>query len=294
MKMAEPPSTVTPDLSTDDSEALPDYAAQLEAFHRAFAAELKSAVAALPLAPQMKVLDVGCGDGFYTGLLAERLLSPGRVVALDVDPSFLAVARRNPALSEARCEVDFVQADLANLPATCQECDLVWCAQSLYSLPDPLAALRQMAAAARPGGIVAVLENDTLHQLLLPWPIHLEIAVRAAELLAFSQESQQPSKFYVGRMLPAVFAQAGLEPLGFQTQCIDRQAPLSRELERFLQSYLARMWERVGPHVAPEFGEELRELSDPASDKYLPRQEWFTVSCLNVLVWGRRPAGPGA
>jgi len=268
---------------------LPDYAAQMEAFHSAFAAELRAAIATLPLTPQMKVLDVGCGDGFYMGLLAERLLSPGRVVGLDVDTNFLAVAQRNPALCEARCEVDFVQADLANLPDACRECDLVWCAQSLYSLPEPIAALRQMREAVKPGGIVAVLENDTLHQLLLPWPIHLEIAVRAAELLAFSQESHKPSKFYVGRKLPAVFAQAGLEPLGFQTQCIDRQAPLGRDLEEFLKSYLQRMHERVSAHIEPRFAEELRELSNPASEKYLPRQEWFTVSCVNVLVWGRRP-----
>lgn len=287
--MAELPSPVTTNSAAEAPESLPDYAVQMEAFHQAFAAELKAAIASLPLTPQMKVLDVGCGDGFYSGLLAERLLSPGRVIALDVDPSFLAVAGRNPALRDARCKVSFVQADLAALPDECQECDLVWCAQSLYSLPEPIAALRQMAAAAKPGGIVAVLENDTLHQLLLPWPIHLEIAVRAAELLAFSQESHKPSKYYVGRQLPAVFAEAGLEPLGFQTQCIDRQAPLSRELESFLQSYLERMHERVSPHIAGQFAEELRQLSDPAGDQYLLRQPWFTVSCLNVLVWGRRP-----
>ena len=287
--MEDSSPAVTTHSDAETGEELPDYAAQIEAFHLAFAAELKAAIAALPLTPQMKVLDVGCGDGFYTGLLAERLLTPGRVIGLDVDPNFLAVAGRNPAVREARCEVDFVQADLANLPAECQNCDLVWCAQSLYSLPEPIAALRQMMAAAKPGGIVAVLENDTLHQLLLPWPIHLEIAVRAAELLAFSQESHKPSKYYVGRKLPAVFAQAGLEPLGFQTQCIDRQAPLDRNLEAFLQSYLERMHERVSPHIDPQVAGELKELSDPASEKYLPRQDWFTVSCLNVLVWGRRP-----
>lgn len=272
-----------------DEANLPDYADQMDAFHRAFAAELRAAIATLPLSPQMKVLDVGCGDGFYMGLLAERLLRPGRVVGLDVDPNFLAVARRNPALREARCELDFVEADLGKLPEACRDCDLVWCAQSLYSLPEPIAALRQMRSAARPGGIVAVLENDTLHQLLLPWPIHLEIAVRSAELRAFAHESHKPSKFYVGRKLPAVFAQAGLEPLGFQTQCIDRQAPLDRDLEAFLQSYLERMRERVSSFLEPQLATELHELSDPASEKYLLRQEWFTVSCVNVLVWGRRP-----
>jgi ubiquinone/menaquinone biosynthesis C-methylase UbiE len=285
--MATSQSPVT--LSPEVADALPAYAGQMDAFHRAFSAELKSAINALPLTPQMKVLDVGCGDGFYAGLLAERLVSPGKVIALDVDPNFLAVAQQNPALADARCELAFVEADLAGLPETCKACDLVWCAQSLYSLPEPVEALRQMIAAVKPGGIVAVLENDTLHQLLLPWPIHLEIAVRSAELLAFAQESNRPSKFYVGRMLPAVFAEAGLEPLGFQTQCIDRQAPLSRDLEAFLQSYLERMHERVSPHLDRQFADEFGRLIDPASEAYMLRQPWFTMSCVNVLVWGRRP-----
>lgn len=284
-------ATIPDDVTTASSADLPGYAEQMEAFHSAFAAELKGAIASLPLTPQMKVLDVGCGDGFYAGLLAERLLSPGRVIALDVDPNFLAVARQNPAVREARCEVDFVQADLAELPDECRDCDVVWCAQSLYSLPEPIAALRQMAAAVKPGGIVAVLENDTLHQLLLPWPIHLEIAVRAAELLAFTQESHKPGKYYVGRELPAAMAEAGLEPLGFQTQCIDRQAPLNRDLEAFLQSYLERMHERVSPHLEPRFADELHRLIDPTSSSYLPHQPWFTLSCVNVLVWARRPLG---
>ena len=32
----------------------------------------------------------------------------------------------------------------------------------------------------RPHGVVAVLESDALHHLLLPWPIELEVAVQQA------------------------------------------------------------------------------------------------------------------
>jgi SAM-dependent methyltransferase len=231
---------------------------------------------------------VGCGDGFYSRLLAERLVSPGTVVGIDVDPNYLAVARRQLGSREGLCPVEFVEADLADLPTHCRNCDLVWCAQSLYSLPEPVAALRQMAAALKPGGIVAVLENDSLHQLLLPWPAHLEIALRAAELVAFSHESDKPSKYYVGRNLPATLARAGLEPLGFQTQCIDRQAPLTDDLVAFLRSYLERMAERVGPHIDPRFAGQFAELIDPASNHYLLRQPYFTMSWLNVIVWGVR------
>ncbi len=77
--------------------------------------------------------------------------------------------------------------------------DVVWCAQSLFSLPEPLAAVTRMAELAKPGGLVAVLEDDTLHQVLLPWPIDVELAVRTAEWAALVDQSAHPRKFYVGR-----------------------------------------------------------------------------------------------
>ena len=268
---------------------LPDYAPQIAAFHAAFAGELRAIVAALPLTPQMQVLDVGCGDGFYTGLLAERLLSPGSITGLDVSPGYLEIARRQSAARDLRCTVDFVLGDLSSLPRQGEQFDFVWCAQSLYSLPEPVAALSHMAAVLRPGGIVAVLENDTLHQVLLPWPSHLEIALRATELVAFTKESSQPHKYYVGRRLPAVLATAGLEPLFFRTQCIDRRVPLDSALESFLVAYLQRLAERCAPRLDPSLSAEFAALIDPASDSCLLRQPHFTMSWLNILAWGRKP-----
>jgi hypothetical protein len=144
-----------------------------------------------------------------------------------------------------------------------------------------------MASALRPGGVLVVLENDTLHQLLLPWPPQLELALRAAEFRLLSSESRPASRFYVGRRLPAVFAEAGLEPLGFRTQCIDRRAPVDPAFKTFLQAYLLRLAERVGECVPPSLAGEFAGLIDPASDRYLPRQPNFTATWLNVLAWGR-------
>ena len=69
-----------------------------------------------------------------------------------------------------------------------------------------------------------------LHQVMLPWPGSLEIALRAAEFAALSDESRRPGKYYLGHRLPAAFAEARIEPLGFRTQCIDRQTPLDDDL----------------------------------------------------------------
>ena len=58
-----------------------------------------------------------------------------------------------------------------------------------------------------------MLENDTMHQVFLPWPVSLELPLRAAELRSFLGGNRNSSKYCVGWRLPAILAGAGLEPL---------------------------------------------------------------------------------
>lgn len=271
-------------------ESLPDYTDALAAFHRAFARELSAVVRELTAQPPDSILDAACGDGFYLGLFAECLPARSRLVGLDSNAALLALARRNPALQSAACAVQLREGDVEGLANGPAEFDLIWCAQSLFTLPDPVPAVRQMAAALRPGGKIVVLENDSLHQLQLPWPSTLELALRAAEYRWLSENTAHPSKYYVGRRLPRVFAEAGLEPLGFRTQSIDRQAPLDPDLDYFLRDYLQQLRERVTAFLPPTLLEQLAQLIDPGSPSYLLADRWFTMSWQNVLAGGQRRA----
>lgn len=275
--------------NNNDSESLPDYAGEMDAFHRAFERELKILVESLPIRPGMRILDVGCGDGFYLKLLAEHPARPAAVVGVDSNAEYLALAREKQSQGKRACPIEVLSGSLAELPVGRGEFDVVWCAQSLYSFPEPVEALRQMSKAVVPGGLVIVLENDTLHQVFLPWPMHLEIALRAAELLSFAEESRQPGKFYIGRCLPRVFAAAGLQPLGFKTQSIDRAAPLDNELLTFVQTYLERLADRVRGRLDRSLLERFARLICPKGPDWLLAQPQFTMTWLNCLAWGRRP-----
>jgi hypothetical protein len=123
--------------------------------------------------------------------------------------------------------------------------------------------------------------------LSLPWPPRLEIALRSAELAALSASTSHPAKYYVGRRLPAVFDAAGLEPLCFRTQCIDRQVPIDVDLELFLSGYFERLLDRVRPYLERAVLKDFSELIDPMHARYMLRQRYFTLSWVNVLVWGR-------
>jgi ubiquinone/menaquinone biosynthesis C-methylase UbiE len=103
-----------------------------------------------------------------------------------------------------------VKADAYRLPFEDGQFDLVWCAQSMISLNDPVAAIREMARVLKPGGRLAVLETDAYHHVLLPWPVGLELAIQKAVRDVCLKRYGSGAKFAQSRKLRSEFAAAGL------------------------------------------------------------------------------------
>jgi SAM-dependent methyltransferase len=95
------------------------------------------------------VLDVPCGGG-----LALRGLRPGqrvRYVAADISPDMLTRARRRAA-DLGRYDIEFTEADIERMPFADNEFDLCVSFNGLHCLPDPAAAVREIARCLKPGG----------------------------------------------------------------------------------------------------------------------------------------------
>jgi len=270
-----------------DSAAPPPYAPTSDAYHRAFAPELRHLVEQLPVHPGDTVLDVACGDGIYSRWLVERVGLEGRVVALDLSCGWLQAADHvRPA--SANQPVGAVQARAGQIPFADNSIHLAWCAQSFRSLADVPGVLREMVRVVRPGGIVAVLENDTLHHVLLPWNAPLELAVRTAEFAAFSDCPAQQRGFYIGRRLVGLLAEAGLVDLVDHAASFVRQAPLDEDTRSYFDSYLTTLQRRAAPHLSQEVRAELHELLHGSETPWL-ETPGFSAVCLERLVWGRKP-----
>jgi ubiquinone/menaquinone biosynthesis C-methylase UbiE len=277
------PASTNPPPPTD----LPDYEPMLAAFHAAFRRELRAMIDQLPVPAGAEVIDVACGDGDYSALLAEKVGPNGRVVALDADPKYVEHARRSIREDPSAASIEFLVATLEDPPFSPGVFDLVWCAQSLYSLPEPVAALCRMARLSKPGGLVVVLEDDALHRLILPWPVEIELAVRAAELAVLAEESRHPRKFYVGRRLRSVFREAGLTEIHKSTWAVDRAYPLGDAERRFLTEYLRRLRGRIASGLDAEIRSEFERLVDDGSEDFLLDQPDFDMTCIDHVVRGR-------
>ncbi len=105
-------------------------------------------------APGDRALDVACGTGALSRVLAARVGASGRVVGLDLTPGMLAVARAQPRVPGA--PIEFVQGDADQLPFSAGEFSLVTCQQGLQFVPDRAAVLAEFRRVLGPGGRAAV------------------------------------------------------------------------------------------------------------------------------------------
>ena len=106
----------------------------------------------------LRVLDLACGDGFYTRLL--KAAGAAEVVGVDISPAMIALASQHEAAAQAGAR--YVCADVAHLPALGQF-DLVTAAYLLHYAPDRdalFAMCGHIAGSLVPGGrFIALNEN---------------------------------------------------------------------------------------------------------------------------------------
>src|SRR5262249_41023867 len=111
-------------------------------------------LAAVGLEPGMEVIDLCSGDGWFTLPIAKIAR---RVIAIDIDPALLDVARRRLAESGVT-NCDFVLGDAYAVDHLApQPCDLVFMANAFHGVPDPLRLARAVRDALKPAGRFAIV-----------------------------------------------------------------------------------------------------------------------------------------
>jgi trans-aconitate 2-methyltransferase len=101
------------------------------------------------------VVDVGCGPGFTTALLA-RLLTPRRLIGIDSSFHYLDVARSR--VPGAR----FQHHDATVMPFPGVPIDVIYARLVLAHLPDPLGMLERWRTGLGPGGALLVEDLEDI------------------------------------------------------------------------------------------------------------------------------------
>jgi len=112
-------------------------------------------------------LDIGCGCGSQSMMLAEKLGAGSRVLGVDISGPMLQVARDNAAVPGAdRADVAFLQADAATHAFDTGNFDLIFSRFGVMFFDDPVTAFSNIRKAMRPQARLAfccwqsMKEND--------------------------------------------------------------------------------------------------------------------------------------
>lgn len=155
------------------------------------------------LKPGLSLLDCGCGPGTITVGLAEAV-APGRVAAVDLEPSQVALAERTAAAHGLR-NVHVEAASVYQLPFPDGSFDVVFSHALFEHLSEPSAALQEIRRVLRPGGLVALSSPDWSGNLMAPREADVERAVGVFKAI----QERNGGNPYVGRELGGLLQESG-------------------------------------------------------------------------------------
>jgi 2-polyprenyl-3-methyl-5-hydroxy-6-metoxy-1,4-benzoquinol methylase len=124
-----------------------------------------------------RALDAGCGAGRYTTLLAQRCQ---QVLGIDVAEGLLTRARQR----RTRPNITYIRRDLRDLsPGEDGGFDVVLAVAVVHHLPDPQAAIRQLAGLVAPGGRLLIVDMVRPYQEWTHPRVYYQALVEAAHEL---------------------------------------------------------------------------------------------------------------
>ena len=129
---------------------------ELRAADPRYQAMVRAYLSKIPFAPHARVLDVGCGTGSITRLLA-AWRNVDQAVGIDPAPVFIERARR---LAASLGNTSFEEGDGRSLPFAASSFDVAIINTTMSHVPQPERLVEQAFHVLRPHGWLAVFDGD--------------------------------------------------------------------------------------------------------------------------------------
>ncbi len=228
---------------------------------------MRSIIQALQLPPASHGLDVGCGIGLQTLLLAEAVGPAGHITGVDILPELLRHADDLVVKAGLSGRIKYQEADMSRLPFADATFDWVWSADCAgYPAGELQPLLRELMRVLRPGGSIILLAWSS-QQVLPGYPL-LEARLNAtcSSYMPFLQ-GKSPDLHFM--RAANSFQEAGLDQVEVRTFIGNIQAPLLVEQRTALASLFEMLWGQKQPECSLEDWKEYQRLCAPGSADFI-------------------------
>lgn len=231
----------------------------------------------LGVGPGLRCWEVGAGGPSVVSWLAGKVGPTGRVLATDIDTSWLEPVARHP--------VEVRRHDVGVDEPPAEGFDLVHARLVLVHVPDRERALSSMIKALRPGGRLLVEDADPALQPLTCPDEHgpaEQLANRIRQGFR-SLLAERGAELAYGRRLPRLLREAGLDRVA-----ADAYFPIASEACTALETATVRQVRDrlVAAHLVTdeEIGRHLANVAAGTMD---------LATAPLISAWGRKGDGPG-
>jgi ubiquinone/menaquinone biosynthesis C-methylase UbiE len=209
------------------------------------------------------VLDLGCGTGRFSPLLAEWFGC--RVIG--VEPS--EGMRESARVESAHPRVEYTAGDAGSIPLEDGYCDAAWLGYMIHHVPDRMQCARELMRVIKPGGVVLVSGAYTERRREISLFKYFPAALRIVDAFPLAQQ------------ITADFAAGGLEHVADDGVRIESVGSLREAAVRLAK----RADTTLRLITDEEFAEGLRALEEAAARETEPQP---VIDTIDLLVY-RRP-----
>jgi SAM-dependent methyltransferase len=228
----------------------------------------------LPISSHSRVLDVGCGSGSMSRLIA-RSFPQAEVVGVDVREQYLDFARAR-ALEEGILNLTFQSGDVFALPFPDACFDLVWSKYLLQWLREPRSALAEMKRVTKPGGFV--VSCDYVGFGIEHHPIAPNFEREIRDLMGALVDVN------IGRKVAPIMVSLGFRDVGVEMQT-DTLFTVVGSIDPQRRQNWQTQFRAARPHVARIVGSETK--ADAFFDRFLAHYDDPTTCSYTSLYFTR-------
>jgi SAM-dependent methyltransferase len=219
------------------------------------------------LKPGMSLLDVGCGAGSITVGFAP-LMSPGRVVGVDIDAGQIKLASER-ANNMALRNIGFEVASIHELPYPDDTFDSAFTHAVIEHVDRPQHAVMEMLRVVKPGGFIGIRTTAADGILFRP----MNEALRNAWDIYLRFRQHNGGNPFIGADLKALLREAGAASIAWSASYDVWSTP--EEVRSFMDVHLVEM---AGPRIVEQ-----------ATALGWVGPEHFSTAEAAIREWGEHP-----